>query len=410
MSNFVRRWSVAATITLLIGAAAGTLQRTVADYCLRHSQTTAETARACRWMSSNSQCWSTLARQQAELGQDARQAWMAALRLNPRSADDAIPAALVAERNRDLSQAEGLLLSTARYSQLSLPRWTLASFYLRHHRLDSFWLWAHRAFERSYGDRTALFRLCRSAGGTTERMIGNVLPEDPRLRAEYLHFLLVEGSWEELEPTALACLQAARTDALANRTVVEAVDALVQSRHPEPAARLWNRLSAEKRIPYPPLNGEITIVNPDFAQPLEFAGFDWRARATEGIKVRWGTPPESLKFELSGEQPDNAGVLEQAIWLLADQRFRFVCQYRIRTLAEGATGLTWVLRDHRSGEVLSASADLAAVDEWREATVLAKEQSAPRLLLIELQSRRPTGRARLEAEVWLRRPRIEVLR
>lgn len=413
MLSMVRGGSVTTVISLLIGASIWTLQRTAAEHFLRTSGSLAQTSRACAWMPANSQCWSALARQHEELGLDARTVWSRALSLNPRSAESSIPAALAAERRGDLLQAEGLLLDIARYSQLALPRWTLAGYYLRRNRHAEFWFWARRAFERSYGDRTALFRLCRGAGGDTGKMVRDVLPADAVLRAEYLHFLLLEGSWEELEPAALACLAvpAAQASALpANRVLSEAVDALVQSRHPEAAARLWNRLSSEKRIPYPALDTETLLVNTAFQTPLEFAGFDWRVRPVDGVRARWGSPPGSVKFEFSGWQQNEVGVLEQAIWLPAGRSLAFGCRYRTRAEGEGATGLDWCVLDHLTGEVLFSSPVLASADDWTETGLTLPAQPARRLVLLQFRSRRPSGRARLEAEVWLRDARLEVPR
>lgn len=394
---------------LLIGAGAWTLTVAGAEWVRLHSSTPRRTEEACRWTPADARCWATLARQKEELGRDARADWARSLALDPRDAATAMQAALAQEAAGHAQDAEAILLQAARHSQLWLPRWTLTGYYLRHRREEEFWPWVRLAFERSYGDRTALFRLCRQAGGSNRRLLDEVLPPDAVLRAEYLHYLIMEGTWEDLEPAALACLPPVPAGGSARvvRQVTEAVDALVQSRHPEPALRLWDRLAAGGHIPYGRYRPAEPLTNAELRPPLDFAGFDWRLIRQEGVEALWGAPPETIKLVLSGRQRESAPLLEQAVWLPAGTRFRLRFETRVRGMGEAARGLTWTVADHRTGEVLAALPSPRTDEEWVQGEVALPAQAARRLVRIVVSAERPAGRTRLEGEVWIRRPRLE---
>jgi hypothetical protein len=375
---------------------------------MNRSATPAETAAACRLDPLLRGCLATLARQKSETGPSAASDWLAAARARPRDHNALIEAALAAETGGDPASAERLLIEAARTSRLWLPRWSLASFYLRHQRLADFWPWLRLALERSHGDRRALFRLCHQAGADTPWLLRDILPADPLLRYQYLDYLLADGLLDGFEFAALQyfdTLPAASRRRYAH-VLRWAADALLLHDRAPAALDLWNRLAEAGIVPYEPWREERPLTNGSFQPPLKDAGFDWRLVKEEGVETAPGSPPGILKIRLSGRQPESVVLLRQAVWLPAHRAYRFRCQALTRGWDRRDSSVYW-----RVGLPGGARADSApgwvGSGEWETVEMRIPPRPAAGLVWVELAAERRAGLMRPEGEAWLRAAILE---
>src|SRR5713101_3857997 len=93
---------------------------------------------------------------------------------DPHASSAWITAGLAAERAGNFSDAERALLKAAEADRQYLPAWTLANFYFRRNRSESFWPWAARAAALNYDDLRPLLKLC------------DLIEPDPRLSLDRL--------------------------------------------------------------------------------------------------------------------------------------------------------------------------------------------------------------------------------
>lgn len=389
---------------LCICAAGFVLRRAAAGVSLRASRTVDEIERACGADPHRADCWSRLAEARETLGMDAADAWRRSLDANPRDARSLTQAAAAAETRGDPQSAERLLLDAARYNQLWLPRWTLANFYLRQKRTNEFWGWMHSAFERSYGDPTAAFRLSFTAGATSDFLLRHILPQEPGILDAFVHYLINEKRYADVEPAAMEYARQAGPEdrAPVASALTAAADALLVSHRLDGALRIWNDLSRRGYIPYSAWSAESPLVNGNFQSPLPSPGFDWRAGRTEGVTAIFGAPMDGVKITLSGRQPVNAEVLSQYIVLAPGRNYRFAFDYQTPQIAAGESAFYWKIGAIHSN-------DLADSNDWEHASMRFATLPSDRLTLekLTLVAGRREGSARMQGEVWIRRARLE---
>ncbi len=342
-------------------------------------------------------------------GRDPLPAWRRAIAINPRNDLALTQAAIASEMAGDLPGAERLLLQAARTNQLWLPRWSLANFYFRRGQPGRTLHWAALALQRAYGDRTALFRLCREAGASPERILQMIEPADAENLASYIHFLAADAQPAPLtlEAAAAGYLQAARASSLPPERiltpVVHAVNALIASGQPSPAIRLWDRLSAAGLLPYPARTPARPLVNPDFARPLPGGGFDWRIRQIPGIESYPGVPARGIKFIFSGSQPESATLLQQVLYLQGGRSWQLSHDCQTLHLTSANAGLAWTLTPAAGGPPLKpASAMPLAADDWSRISASWALPPGDALYRLSLEIRRPAGQTRAEGEARLR--------
>jgi hypothetical protein len=398
-----RRWSaVTAACALLIWAGTLIVRRAYSDARARSSQTLAELERACSLDLQRASCWARLAEAREALGEDGFAAWQQSLTLNPRDASVLVQAALSAESRGDLHTAERLLVQATVYNHLWLTRWTLANFYFRHSHPE-FWTAMRSALERSHGDPTAAFRLCRDAGAGAAEMLDRVLPQVPEMYEAFVRFLISEGAIDDLpaaaERYAKQATPAARGSVASALTA--AVHMLLAAGRAQEALTIWNDLAVRGYIPYPAWSAEVPLVNGKFDPPLSTPAFDWRAPRSEDISPNFGTPPGGVKISLSGRQPEDAEILSQFLLLRPRSRYLLSFDYQTPGITADESALYWTILQTRS-ETLASST-------WQRISVRfeipAGEQ--PSLAKLALVAGRKHGHARMQGEVWIRHMRLE---
>ncbi len=115
-----------------------------------------------------------------------------AVELNPYLSSAWLELALAAESAGNPTEAERLFLRAAKVDRTFEPRWALANFYFRRQTEDAFWQWLRLAAERSYGDRTALFRLAWRFTSDSGTILTRGILATPEFAGLYLDFLRTE--------------------------------------------------------------------------------------------------------------------------------------------------------------------------------------------------------------------------
>jgi hypothetical protein len=299
-----------------------------------------------------------------------------AVRLNPRLARAWIELGLAAESAGDQGEAERALLQAAEVDRTYEPHWTLANYYFRNRKWPRFWDHAQQALALSYGDRTALFRLCRQAPDGNERL-RSILPALGPLASDYLRFLLAEGDLAEAE------LHSTNVDDGA--PLLELADRLLEAGQVEPAVEVWNRVAAQ---PLAPGKGP-HVTNGDWRVPPSHRGFDWHMPPREGVFARRDPGSPGLRITLDGRQYERTEMM----WQFApveDQR-RYVIS-SICSNSDMPTGVRW-----------EVSFPGKAVAVHCPVTGSAVFRSQGRLLRLSLVYERPPGSRKLEGTFELRK-------
>ncbi|MBI3680950.1 MAG: hypothetical protein HY235_11205 [Acidobacteria bacterium] len=324
-----------------------------------------------------------------------------ALELNPYLSAAWLELAVTAEAGSDYAEAERCLLEAARLDKTFEPRWALANFYLRRDRLDGFWPWLRLAAERSYGDRTALFRLAWRASSDAALILAEAIPNQPALLAQYLDFLLTEhrsaayGAAEALLPIA--------TTAEAP-VLLKACDQWIESDQVEQALAIWNRLIRRSLLAYQLLDpvAGVSLSNAALDVQPSGRGFDWRLPWRAGVYSTWSRLQRHIRIELSGRQEERVELIAQLLPVIPGTGYRLRYRYRTQGLA-AHSGVRW-LAGAVVSEALGSEQRRDASFEFRAAAPLV------RLMLVyqrEPGTVRPQGTIVLDGAFSLERIRIE---
>lgn len=332
----------------------------------------------------------------------------AAVALNRYNSQAWIELGLIAERQNDFAGAERCLLEAAEVDKTFVPRWTLANYYFRRQEEDEFWCWAREALEMSYGDVTALYRLCWRLSSDPSAILDQVIPEDPDHLVRYLLFLLKEDRLTAAEPVAARLIPTggARHKAI----LLGYCDRLIAAKEVTAALETWNCLLVNRLLSYAvlsPGNGA-SLTNGDFAVPPLSHGFDWRVPSTNGIAASLSDAPKYLKISVSGRQPERCNLLVQYVPLVADSEYRF--QYSFMTSgASPDSGLRWRVFDESTGAELASSAESLSRDDWGTGRLVFRTGAETTLARLTLRYERAPGTVRLEGSLALRKVSLELL-
>jgi hypothetical protein len=317
-----------------------------------------------------------------------------ALALNPRHSAAWIARGLLEETGGDQSRAETTLLHLAQIDRTYLPRWTLASLYLRHGDLANFWIWARQAAEMAY-DPAALFQLCWQASDDAREILERAIPPEPGIRRAYFDFLLRTKRLEAAQPLAE---EIGRTAGLSDQArLLEYCDIEIARRLVKPALEVWNVLAARRVIPYGALDPKagLSLTNGNFDAPPLMRGFDWSARRVEGASLSFDTSAHEMAVSFEGREAESCDFVEEYVPVLSEAPYRFRYRYRTRDL-EAKTGLGFSVLDARTGGEFAASDIPASFGDWGETTILFSPPAGCDLLRILLHYRRPSGSVRAE--------------
>lgn len=288
-----------------------------------------------------------------------------AVKLNPYLSSAWIEMALAAEGAGRIEEAEAALLEAARVDQMFEPRWTLANFYFRRGREAEFWRWVRLAAERSYGDRTAVFRLCHRLTDDAAKVLAALPSTDPVL-ADYVRFAMERADWTGAEKAGFDLVAVAQPD---RHPLLESLlDQLIETAHRrETAVRLSAAMTARGMAP----SGH---------------GFDWRPLWRPGVAVN---RKAGLRITLSGQQEEQTALLVRW-WPLEPNR-----SYRLHSRNTGLSrdsGIVWEIEGVRS-PALSAEGEPGQSLDFRA--------PADGLARLELWYRRRPGTRRAEGTIQI---------
>lgn len=321
--------------------------------------------------------------------------WRRALEAAPRSAIAGVNLGLALERVGRVQEAERRLLETERMNRLWLPRWTLASFYLRNGRKHEAARWGRLALERSNAEvRPALFALLEEAGVSVREWLG-WCGNEAELVGSALQYLGAENRAEDLAAAAavMASLNPGRAPAFWRDSLHEASSRLLAAGHGEAAVSAWNAITARALLPYGRIDGENLIGNPRFAGPLDGLSFNWRFKSLPGVSRIFRPEAGAARISFDGGQPEQSVLLTAPVWLSRGRRYRFVYRFRTAELTPEDAGPVWKLAGQASPP-LRASRN-AAGEPWSEAVmeIPAAAESGVQTLILALDRRRGSVRA-----------------
>ncbi len=334
---------------------------------------------------------------------------MRALAAAPRSAFAGVNYALALERSGDLAGAERQLLATERMNRLWLPRWTLASFYLRRGRPAEARRWGRLALERSNADvRPALFALLGQAGVEAGEWLLWCKP-DPELLGSALHYLSAAGRPSDLAAAAalMSGLDPGRAPAFWRDSLYSSSDRLLSSGQGAAAVRAWNAVSARRMLPFGQITPANLLGNPAFRSPLDGQAFNWRFSAIHGVSRLFDPQAGAVRIAFDGSQPELVELLSTWVWLEGGRRHRFSCLYRTHDLTPAGAGPVWRIGVR---ETVPMAADPAETGmNWLEAAIDIPPAGEPgrEKLILSLQRRR--GSVRASGEVEIRSLRLQAL-
>ena len=237
---------------------------------------------------------------------DAEPSPAGAVALHPRATTLRSAYALDLERHGNVAEAERQLLEAARNDHQYAPAWQLADFYFRHDRKPKFLTWAHLAAERSYGDLSALFRLCDVIGIAPDQIASQVLMK-PTIERNYVAWLLEAYRLTDIAP--IAKLLAARNGPEDRAMLLAYTDALIGKGESRAASESWQL--------FEPFDG--LVFNSNFVRQPLARGFDWRPIAMAGVRQFLSNTLDPSRhgwtIEFSGRQPELCDLLTQYVVL-----------------------------------------------------------------------------------------------
>lgn len=275
---------------------------------------------------------------------------------NPYDSDSWMRLGLIAESEGDFALAERRLLESERVNRAFAPRWTLAGYYFRRGDETNFWIWARKAVEMSYGDATALYRLCWRVSDDPLKILETAIPPEEDHLVRYLLFLIAEERFD-------AGIAATRrlipiVSEQHHPVVLGFCDRLIERRKVSEAVAVWNAITAYGLVPHgalSPDNGR-SLTNGDFRFAPIGRAFDWRLLPADGVTV--STQPGQVALSFTGSQAEHCELLLQ--YLPLAQRSVYRMTYTFSMTQRGPSGLRWQVLDSATNQELAPLDDLVA--------------------------------------------------
>lgn len=314
-----------------------------------------------------------------------------ALELNPYLSGAWLQLAVEAEMNGNPAESERCLLQAAQIDKTFEPRWALVNFYFRQNRTKEFWQWYSLAMRRSYGDRSALFRLARLRNPTSEEML-SLLPRQAAVLAEYLEFQLKAQDPDAFE-TALSLLPLATG---ANRDLlVKVCDQQLKQGAVQNAVRLWNAMVEQGILIHAPLNPpkDDLLSNPALeVSPLN-AAFDWSLLWRAGVSSYWSQSSHQLRIALDGKQDEKTDLLTLDAPIVPARNYQF--RFRFRTDGfEKKSGLVWTAESFPSLQPIGRHGTELYSQDWSESSFSIRTPANADAVRLTLSYQRSLGTVR----------------
>ena len=323
--------------------------------------------------------------------------------LSPRESIYWIRRAFRAEVERKYDESERYLDEANRVDHGFDPRWALMNYYFRRGMAPQFWKATRAALEMSYGDRSPLFKLCL-AMNNDPAVTRQVIPEKREILYQFFIYLIQQNRVQAASAIA---------EELAPKAQAEELPWLVKfcdrqaGRDDGSSLIVWNALCRRRLVNFSELapdRGKI-ITNGDFSAPPLQQGFDWKYGNSAGFSVNLIDATQGISVNVSGDEPDQAYILEETVPLTPGKQYLLNYTYRLMD-TQPDSGLQWVLLadvPHKPGteESIGNSSVFSGTD-WHNAQMSfpAGSHSSARLIL---QYRRAPATLRWKGTVQIRK-------
>ena len=388
-----------------VAVAAVYLQFTAREFWASHCvarNTPAGLAEAVRLQPSNAEYRDKFARLLEASGNipAAQQEYETALRLNSKNAHYWLDLARVEERN---GKVEGQQQAIGHAVEVD-PRtpeigWRAGNFYLVEGETES----ALRQFRNVLeGDRDmapAVLDLAWRATRDVNRLLADVLPEQP---ATQLALLDVLAARQETQASQIVWKHlVSEGQPLELRLALPYVDYLIEQREIAPALAAWDQLATLDRLPAY-LSTQNLIVNGGFDAEILNAGFDWRYSRQDGVHLSLDETVfhgghRGLAISFLGPGVDEVKI-SHLIPLSPNTTYDFSSYFRTGDL-EGAGGPKIVISDAYSAHVYFTSDDLKNAGVWRQINGTLTTGNDAKLAVLKIV-RAPDGRP-IRGMLWL---------
>lgn len=305
-------------------------------------------------------------------------------------------------QKRDLASAERYYLKAADVNKMFLPKWTLANFYFRHERSDEFFHWAMATLAITpYSPDpvfTQMWLMSQDAAS-----IAGAIPNRPRTLLAYAWFLSNNHQYAAIPSIVQRLISAVgkgdphawgRDDLLA---AIE--DRLIAVGDRDASLSAWASMVRAGWLQQSVPSGDHPITNEHFKLSFFQHGFDWIPAEVDGIRVEQFPSEGSLRIQFSGDEPEHAHVLQQAVPLDANRTYDFGWHVESRLTAL-PSGLTWHLQPvERVGGPDLFSGDLVQTSQqgWQ-----LRVASGTGLYRLSLEYARPLGHPRATGIVLIK--------
>jgi tetratricopeptide (TPR) repeat protein len=320
-----------------------------------------------------------------------------ACRLDPDHAAYWMRRAIRAETHGRIAVAEQYYLEAARVDHQFAPRIALMNFYFRQGDATTFWIWARRSLERSYGDRSAAFQLCWMMSPDAATILDHAVPHDAETLRQFLVFATDRAGPREALPVARALLGV--PDAESRIALLDYCDRLQQAGLWNDAKTVWDGMARRGLVPAN--EPDSFLANPQFRSPSG-QGFDWKLFRTSEVALTPGDPELGFSVSFSGNQPEACPLIEQIV-PLPQGSLTFRMEYRTSDTTDN--GLSVAIEGAGESAAVLAKADLAPAQDW---AVFRLPVNVPesRFARLALRYRRKPGTVRYLGRVAFRRLRL----
>ncbi|HEV2495113.1 MAG TPA: tetratricopeptide repeat protein [Terriglobia bacterium] len=306
------------------------------------------------------------------------------------------------------TQAE-VCLRRADFLAPNLPpiQWAIANFFLLHGNLDEAFKHFKVVLQGSKQFNQVVFSTAWKASGDAPKILDELIPPDPDAEFAYLDYLRSQGNFDAARAVWKRIIENPQTFGASRAAGY--IDGLIQSHRAAEAYGDWNDLRAKGLLPttYAEKSTNL-IVNPDFEEPLQNFGFDWRIFPIDGAyatqdQTTFHSPTHSLLIQFLGTQ--NVTYQHVIQFVRVDPNHSYRLEGFIRT--QGITtdsGVRFEVRDSYNPRLLDQMSEELIGDNpgWTRLTVDFKAPPATQLVTVGI-ARMPSRKFdnQISGKVWV---------
>jgi tetratricopeptide (TPR) repeat protein len=321
-----------------------------------------------------------------------------ALAINPRFTEAWMARAVRDEASGRTDQAEQDYLAAEKVDHMYKPAWALANFYVRQNRIDRFWLYARKCLEvveprrlepASY-DPSPVFDLAWRVTRDAAEIRRKLIPRRHFILADYLDYLADRNLCDAGANVAIEL--AGDGDPRDNYALLNFCERLINVAKAGQAMDIWNAMAAHGTLHTERLNPQHgqSLTNGSMRRPFERVGFDWYLPHAEGISQNHFVDSGEIRFDFSGDQPEDALVLYQSVPVMPGAAYRLTYRYRTPDM-EHADGLCWQAWDYAGQRAVPVTSHLAAQPDWAPGEALFTVPTGVSVVRLGLVYQRASG-------------------